>query len=120
MAFLPVPQHRIVFINRARSAHNSREKQLYIFLATLVATYIGQCSTWLVQNLMKTQLYTYLGSEGLLVLPLSVAEFDGLCTQFEEKQLCTSVAYYGLQTLRQTSETLPSSVTEFNEVCTQF
>ena len=28
-------------------------------------------------------------TEGCLVLPLSVAEFDGLCTQFEEKQLAT-------------------------------
>ena len=41
---------------------------------------------------MKSQLYTNLGSEGHLVLPLSVAEFDGLCMQLEEKQLCTLVA----------------------------
>ena len=31
-------------------------------------------------------------SEGCLVLPTSVAEFNGLCMQFEEKQLCTLVA----------------------------
>ena len=41
---------------------------------------------------------------GCLVLPLLVAKFDGLCTQLEEKQLCTLVAQYGLQTLHQTSE----------------
>jgi len=34
---------------------------------------------------MKSQLYTYLSREGHLVLPLSVAEFNGPCTQFEEK-----------------------------------
>ena len=39
-----------------------------------------------VHDLMKSQLYTYLGSEGGLVLPLSVAEFDGLWMQFEEKK----------------------------------
>jgi len=41
---------------------------------------------------MKSQLYTYLSSEGrlALVLPSSVAEFDVLCTQFEE--LCILVA----------------------------
>ena len=28
--------------------------------------------------------YVHFGSEGRLVLPLSVAQFDGLCTQFEK------------------------------------
>ena len=47
---------------------------------------------------LKTQLctYMYLGSEGRLILPLSVAKFDGLCMQFEEKQLCTLVSWYVL------------------------
>ena len=53
---------------------------------------------------MKSQLYACLGNDGRLVPPLSVAQFDRLCMRFEEKQLCTLVAYYGLQTLRQTSE----------------
>ena len=52
---------------------------------TLGAIYIGHSSMRYVHNLMKSQLYTYLGSKGRLVLPLSVAEFDGLCTQFQEK-----------------------------------
>ena len=70
----------------------------------LGAIYIGHSSMRHVHNLMKSQLYTYLGSEGDLVLPLSVAEFNGLWMQFEEKQLRTFVAWYGLQTLCQTSE----------------
>ena len=37
-------------------------------------------------NMMKSQLYTYLGSEGRLALPSSVAEFDGLYMQFEENK----------------------------------
>ena len=80
----------IVFINRARSVHNSRTA---IHFAMLGAIYIGHSSTRHVHNLMKkkSQLYTYFGSEGRLVLPLFVAEIDGLCTQFEEKQLCTLV-----------------------------
>ena len=28
--------------------------------------------------------YVHFGSKGRLVLPLSVAQFDGLCTQFEK------------------------------------
>ena len=56
-------------------------------------SYIGHSSTRHVHNLMKSQLYTYLGSVGgLVLLPLSVVEFDRLCTQFKEKQLCTLVA----------------------------
>ena len=31
-------------------------------------------------------MYTYVGSEGHLVLPLSVAEFDEVCTRFKEKK----------------------------------
>ena len=50
----------------------------------LGVTYIGHSSMRHVHNLMKSQLYTYLGSEGRLVLPLSVAQFNMLCTQFEE------------------------------------
>ena len=38
-----------------------------------------------VLNSKKSQLYTYLDSEGHLGLPLSVAEFDEAWTQFEEK-----------------------------------
>ena len=53
------------------------QEKTAIHFATLGAIYIGH-------SLTKSQLYTYLGSEGRLVLPLSVAEFDGLCTQFEE------------------------------------
>ena len=37
-----------------------------------------------VDNLIKSQLYTYLGNEECLVLPLLVTEFDELRTQFEE------------------------------------
>ena len=51
----------------------------------LGVAYIGHSSMRHVRNLMKNQLYTYLGSEGRLVLPLSVAEFNGLCMQFEKK-----------------------------------
>ena len=94
--------------------------QLYILLRLVQSTSV----TVQRANLMKSQLYTYLGSEGLVVLPLSVTEFEGLCTQFEEKQLCTLVAQYGLQTLyvKLAKGCLipPSSVTEFNEDCTQF
>ena len=79
-------------------------KKTAIHFAMLGAIYIGHSSMRHVHNLMKSQLYTYLGSEGGLVLPLSVAEFNGLWMQFEEKQLCTLVAWYGLQTLCQTSE----------------
>ena len=43
---------------------------------------------------MKSQLYTYLGSEGRLVLPLSVAKFDGLCMQFKEKK--TALCYLSM------------------------
>ena len=66
MAFtLPVPQHCIVVINRARSqVHNSRENSCTFYLATLGAAYIGHSSTSPVHNLMKSQLYTYLGSGG--------------------------------------------------------
>ena len=70
-----------------------QEKNSYTFyLAMLGATYISH-SLRRVHNLMKSQLYAYLSSEGCLALPLSVAEFDGICTQLEEKQLCTLVAY---------------------------
>ena len=60
----------VVFINQARSIHNSREKTAIHFL---------YCSTThVLHNLMKSQLYTYLHSKGRLVLPASVAEFfDG-------------------------------------------
>ena len=92
VAFLPISTCP-VFINLARSVHNSRKEDSYTFhLATLGATYIRHSSTRHVHNLMKSQLYTYLSSERRLVLPLSVAEFDRLCTQFEKKQLCTLVA----------------------------
>ena len=33
-----------------------------------------------------------LETPSVTLLPLSVAEFEGLCRQFEEKQLCTLVA----------------------------
>ena len=33
-------------------------------------------------NSRKSQLYTYLGSKGHLILPLPVAELDKVCTQF--------------------------------------
>ena len=62
------------------------------YLATLGATYIHHSSTRHVHNLMKSQLYTYLCSEGCLVLLLSVA---GLCAHFEGKKnyrRCTLVA----------------------------
>ena len=72
----------MAFINRARSVHNSREKTA-IYFATLGAIYIGHSPTRHVHNLMKSQLQTYRGSEGHLVLPLSVAEFGRLCMQFE-------------------------------------
>ena len=56
VAFLPVAhaQHVtvFVFINRARSVHNSN-------FVTLGATYIGDSSTRHIHNLMKSQLYTY-------------------------------------------------------------
>jgi len=57
----------------------------------LGATYIGHSSMRHVHNLMKSQLYTYLGSEGHLILPLSVAEFDGYARN-SRKNLCTLVA----------------------------
>ena len=77
VVFLPVTAC-IVFINRARSVHNST-----------ILLWLVQSTPVIVQRGMYTicQLYTYPGSEGRLVLPLSVAEFDGLCTQFEGKQL---------------------------------
>ena len=67
-----------------RSVHNSRKKNRYtIYLAMLGATYIGHSSMSHVHNLMKSPLFTYHGSEGCLVLPLSVAEFDRVCMQFK-------------------------------------
>ena len=85
VAFLTSCTTCIVFINRAKSVHNSRKKTV-IHFATLGAIYIyiGHSTMKHVHNLMKSQLYTYLGSEGRLALPLSVAEFDGLCTEFEK------------------------------------
>ena len=53
-------------------------KKTAIHFAMLGAIYIGHSSMRHVHDLMKSQLYTYLGSEGGLVLPLSVAEFNGL------------------------------------------
>ena len=75
--------------HNSKSAHKSRKKTLlYTYLTTFGATFIG-CSVRrgsYVHNLRKSQLYTqYLSSEGRLVLPLSVAEFGEVCTQFEEK-----------------------------------
>jgi len=86
VAFLPVSQH-VLSSQIGRSLYTISGKNSYIFcLAMLSATYISHCSsTRHVQNLMKSQLYTYLVSEGHLVLPLSVAQFDRVCTQFEEK-----------------------------------
>ena len=94
-SFLTPPGHHTsyqwhmsnVYTNRAKSAQNSRKKQLCIVLRLVQST-----SVKVQRGMMKSQLYTYLGSEGRLVLPLSAAEFDGLCTQFEEKQLGTLVA----------------------------
>ena len=108
---------------RFRLVGQSRKK-IAIHFATLGGIYIGHSSTRHVHNLMKRQLYTYLSSEGRLVMPLLVAEFDGLCMQFEEKQLYTLVAQYGPQTLHQTRKgclitpSSPSSLTEFKEVST--
>ena len=69
--------------------------------------------------------YTYLGSEGRLVLPLWVAEFDGLSirgktttgTHFGSVVWALNPTYVKLA---KGCLTLPSSVTEFNEVCIQF
>ena len=58
-----------------------KEKNRYtLYLATLGATYISHSSMRHVQDLIKSQLYTYLSSKGRLVLPLSVVEFGWLCT----------------------------------------
>ena len=107
-----------------RVCTQSREKQLYIFyLAVLGAIYMSHSSTRLVHNLMKSQQYTYLGSEGCLILLLSVAEYDRLCAQIEEKQLCTwqhSMDSKPYVKLAEGCLTLPSSVSAFNEVCIQF
>ena len=76
-------------------------------------------STTHAHSLIKRQLYTYLRSEGRLVLPLSVAEFDGLCMRFEDK---TTMHFGSMDSkpyvkLAKGCLVLPSSVTEFNEVC---
>ena len=70
------------------------QEKTAIHFSTLGAIYIVHSSTRHVHKLMKSHLYTYLSSERhlALVLPSSVAESDGLCTQFEEKQLCILVA----------------------------
>ena len=59
----------------------------------LGAIYIGDSSTRHIHNLMKTQLYTYpVAKDAWYCLGTSVAEFDGLCMEFKEKQLYTLVA----------------------------
>ena len=98
-----------------------------LYLATLGAPYFIHGSRH-VNNLRKSQWYTYLASEKHLVLPLLDAEVDKVCMQFEEK-LCTLVAQYEPKPyvklyvkLVKRCLILASLVTEFNElkVCTQF
>ena len=89
-------------------------------------------STTHAHSLIKRQLYTYLRSEGRLVLPLSVAEFGGLCMRFEDKTtigLCTLVvwtpnptsnwrkdAWYCLHRLQSSTRSVHNS--SQNQLCT--
>ena len=81
------------------------EKITYIHLSSCTWCNLHQShsSTRYVQ-LGKSQLYTYLGSEGRLVLPLPIAEFEEACMQFKEKTAVHLGTLYGLKTLCQTSE----------------
>jgi len=89
---LPTSHTRYCLCKSGEVCTQFQENSYTFYLATLGAIYIGHSSMRHVHTLMKSQLYTYLGSEGRLVQPLMVAELDRLCTQFEEKQLCTLVA----------------------------
>ena len=82
------------FLHKLGEVCTQFQEKTAIHFSTLGAIYIVHSSMRHVHNLMKSHLYTYLSSEGrlALVLPSSVAESDGLCTQFEEKQLCILVA----------------------------
>ena len=84
--------HNMYCLHKSSEVCTQFQEKIAIHFATLGAIYIGHTSMRHVHNLMKSQLYTYLSSEEGLVLPLSVAEFGGLCTQFKDKQLCTLVA----------------------------
>ena len=83
--------HNMYCLHKSGKVCTQFQEKTAIHFATLGAI-DRYSSTRHAHNLMKSQLYTYLGRDGRLVLPLSVAEFDGLCTQCEEKQLCTLVA----------------------------
>ena len=93
MAFLPVTQclHKLGEVCTQFQEKNSHTF-CYAWCLVLGPIYILHSSRH-VHNLMKSQLYANLSSKGCLVLPLLVTEFKGLCMQFDEKQLCTLVAY---------------------------
>ena len=83
MAFLPVSQMYCLH----SSQFQERIAIHFVLLRLVQPSYISHSSASHVHNLIESQLYTYLGKEGHFVLPLSVAEFDWLCTQFEVEQL---------------------------------
>ena len=71
------------------SVQNSRKNSSKFYLAMLGVTYISYSSTRPTHDLiLKKKLVVHFGSEGCLVLPLLVPEFnEAECTQFKEKEL---------------------------------
>ena len=85
-----------VFIDWVRSTELRHNKQLYTYLATVAwcSLHRSQSSMRYIHNLRKIQLYTYLCSEGHLVLLLLVAKY---ARNSRKRQLYVHlVAHYGL------------------------
>ena len=92
--------HRLYCLHKLGEVCTQLQEKTAIHFATLGATYIGHSSTRRVHNLMKSQLYTYLSSEGHLVLPLyDNNKFD------QHRSIKIAIANGNLKTLQHETKT---------------
>ena len=87
-----------------------------MFGGTFISPRFGQGINMYIHNSKKSQLYTC--SEGHLVLPLSVAVFDEVSTQFKEKEaIHLGIFSIDSRSYMKLAKGCLIPVTEFDEVC---